>query len=169
MVYRRLLAAVTNLAATAKKKGKKRSLKSLEMSHEPNSNWGCCYCCYLVQKSCMFLSFLFCIILFFSSLQTTLATFGIETQTPQQIEPIQIWPPSELVKVIFQHRQWSKRDLNPRPADFKSAPSVTMPPYCSWLQQTEPLYSLQGRGYLAKFYSGAPTARRAVKWKESRL
>ena len=35
------------------------------------------------------------------SLQTTLATFGIETQTPQQIEPIQIWPPSELVKVIF--------------------------------------------------------------------
>ena len=36
---------------------------------------------------------------FVYSLQTTLATFGIETQTPQQIEPIQIWPPSELVKV----------------------------------------------------------------------
>ena len=33
------------------------------------------------------------------SLQASLATFGIETQTPQQIEPIQIWPPSELVKV----------------------------------------------------------------------
>jgi len=35
------------------------------------------------------------------SLQTTLATFGIETQTPQQIEPIQIWPPSLLVQVTF--------------------------------------------------------------------
>ena len=85
-----------------KKQKMKSLLKSPEMSHEPNFNWGCCY---LVQKkSCMFLGFLFCIILLFSSLQTTLATFGIETQTPQQIEPIQIWPPSELVKVIFQNR-----------------------------------------------------------------
>ena len=36
-----------------------------------------------------------------------MATFGIETQTPQQIEPIQIWPPSELVKV--------KRRVNEKP------------------------------------------------------
>ena len=33
------------------------------------------------------------------SLQATLATYGIHTQTPKQVEPIQIWPPSELVKV----------------------------------------------------------------------
>ena len=40
------------------------------------------------------------ITLFVVSLQTTLATFGIETQTPLQIEPIQIWPSSQLVKVL---------------------------------------------------------------------
>lgn len=28
-----------------------------------------------------------------------LATYGIDTQTPKQVEPIQIWPPSELIKV----------------------------------------------------------------------
>ena len=32
-------------------------------------------------------------------LQATLATYGIQTQTPTQVEPIQIWPPSELMKV----------------------------------------------------------------------
>ncbi|XP_031572074.1 phosphorylase b kinase regulatory subunit beta-like [Actinia tenebrosa] len=31
------------------------------------------------------------------NLQSILATFGIETQTPQQIDPIQIWPPSQLI------------------------------------------------------------------------
>ncbi|XP_033113441.1 phosphorylase b kinase regulatory subunit beta-like [Anneissia japonica] len=31
-------------------------------------------------------------------LQATLATYGIVTQTPTQVEPIEIWPPSELVK-----------------------------------------------------------------------
>ncbi|XP_078608671.1 phosphorylase b kinase regulatory subunit beta-like isoform X2 [Branchiostoma floridae x Branchiostoma japonicum] len=34
-----------------------------------------------------------------TSLQATLAMYGIQTQTPQQVEPIQIWPPGELVKV----------------------------------------------------------------------
>ncbi|XP_078688666.1 phosphorylase b kinase regulatory subunit beta-like isoform X2 [Branchiostoma floridae x Branchiostoma belcheri] len=34
-----------------------------------------------------------------TSLQSTLAMYGIQTQTPQQVEPIQIWPPGELVKV----------------------------------------------------------------------
>ncbi|EDO46396.1 predicted protein [Nematostella vectensis] len=32
------------------------------------------------------------------NLQSILATFGIETQTPQQIEPIQIWPPAQLIQ-----------------------------------------------------------------------
>ncbi|CAF1066408.1 unnamed protein product [Rotaria sp. Silwood1] len=31
-------------------------------------------------------------------LQQVLATYGIQTQTPKQIEPILIWPPAELVK-----------------------------------------------------------------------
>lgn len=31
-------------------------------------------------------------------LQQLLATYGIETQTPHQIEPIQIWSPKELTK-----------------------------------------------------------------------
>ncbi|CAF0813582.1 unnamed protein product [Adineta steineri] len=31
-------------------------------------------------------------------LQQVLATYGIQTQTPKQVEPILIWPPSELVK-----------------------------------------------------------------------
>ncbi len=32
-------------------------------------------------------------------LQQVLATYGIQTQTPKQIEPLLIWPPAELVKV----------------------------------------------------------------------
>lgn len=32
-------------------------------------------------------------------LQVFLNTYGIQTQTPQQVEPIQIWPQKELVKV----------------------------------------------------------------------
>ncbi|CAF1555695.1 unnamed protein product, partial [Adineta ricciae] len=31
-------------------------------------------------------------------LQQVLATYGIQTQTPKQIEPLLIWPPAELVK-----------------------------------------------------------------------
>lgn len=34
-----------------------------------------------------------------SRLQVFLNTYGIQTQTPQQVEPIQIWPQKELVKV----------------------------------------------------------------------
>lgn len=37
--------------------------------------------------------------LLFSSLQVFLNTYGIQTQTPQQVEPIQIWAQQELVKV----------------------------------------------------------------------
>ena len=35
----------------------------------------------------------------FCSLQVFLNTYGIQTQTPQQVEPIQIWAQQELVKV----------------------------------------------------------------------
>ena len=31
-------------------------------------------------------------------LQQMLANYGIHSQTPKQIDPIEIWPPSELVK-----------------------------------------------------------------------
>lgn len=34
-------------------------------------------------------------------LQQVLATYGIQTQTPKQIEPILVWPPSELIKVFY--------------------------------------------------------------------
>uniref|UniRef100_A0A8C0WJ40 Phosphorylase b kinase regulatory subunit n=1 Tax=Castor canadensis TaxID=51338 RepID=A0A8C0WJ40_CASCN len=34
-------------------------------------------------------------------LQVFLNTYGIQTQTPQQVEPIQIWPQQELVKAYF--------------------------------------------------------------------
>lgn len=36
-------------------------------------------------------------------LQVFLNTYGIQTQTPQQVEPIQIWPQKELVKVTNIH------------------------------------------------------------------
>ncbi|XP_068721668.1 phosphorylase b kinase regulatory subunit beta-like isoform X1 [Montipora capricornis] len=49
------------------------------------------------------------------NLQTTLATFGIETQTPQQVEPIQIWPPSLLVKVYQRLGINRKLGLSGRP------------------------------------------------------
>ncbi|XP_065573924.1 probable phosphorylase b kinase regulatory subunit beta isoform X2 [Artemia franciscana] len=32
-------------------------------------------------------------------LQAMMATYGIQTQTPHEVEPVQIWPPGELVKV----------------------------------------------------------------------
>lgn len=31
-------------------------------------------------------------------LQQMLANYGIQSQTPHQVEPIEIWPPGELVK-----------------------------------------------------------------------
>ncbi|GAB6026744.1 hypothetical protein CHUAL_013250 [Chamberlinius hualienensis] len=33
-------------------------------------------------------------------LQAMMATYGIQTQTPHEIEPVEIWPPSELVRVF---------------------------------------------------------------------
>ncbi|ELT96852.1 hypothetical protein CAPTEDRAFT_4204 [Capitella teleta] len=48
-------------------------------------------------------------------LQQMLATYGIQTQTPHQIEPIQIWPPSELVKAYEQLGVNEKLGLKGRP------------------------------------------------------
>ena len=31
-------------------------------------------------------------------LQCMLANYGIQTQTPTEVEPVQIWPPGELVR-----------------------------------------------------------------------
>jgi len=41
-------------------------------------------------------------------LQAMMATYGIQTQTPHEVEPVQIWPPKELVKV-YEHLGLSKR------------------------------------------------------------
>ncbi|XP_046843566.1 phosphorylase b kinase regulatory subunit beta-like isoform X2 [Xenia sp. Carnegie-2017] len=49
------------------------------------------------------------------SLQATLATYGIDTQTPKQVEPLQIWPPSELVKVYKKLGVNNKLSLSGRP------------------------------------------------------
>lgn len=37
-----------------------------------------------------------------------MATYGIQTQTPHEVEPVQIWPPSQLVKV-YEHLGISKQ------------------------------------------------------------
>ncbi len=44
-----------------------------------------------------------------------LATYGIQTQTPHQVEPIQIWPQSELVKAYEKLGINSKLELSGRP------------------------------------------------------
>ncbi|XP_030831590.1 phosphorylase b kinase regulatory subunit beta [Strongylocentrotus purpuratus] len=48
-------------------------------------------------------------------LQTTLATYGIQSQTPTQIEPIEIWSPSELIKALAFLGQNKKLGLTGRP------------------------------------------------------
>lgn len=48
-------------------------------------------------------------------LQQLLATFGIQTQTPHQVEPIQIWPPFELAKAYQQLGVNDKLGLTGRP------------------------------------------------------
>ncbi|MCL4124235.1 UNVERIFIED_CONTAM: hypothetical protein GTU68_045867, partial [Idotea baltica] len=48
-------------------------------------------------------------------LQAMMATYGIQTQTPHEVEPVQIWPPKELVKV-YQNLGISKKlGLHGRP------------------------------------------------------
>lgn len=34
-------------------------------------------------------------------LQAMMATYGIHTQTPHEVEPVQIWSPNQLVKVFY--------------------------------------------------------------------
>uniref|UniRef100_A0A670K389 Phosphorylase b kinase regulatory subunit n=1 Tax=Podarcis muralis TaxID=64176 RepID=A0A670K389_PODMU len=48
-------------------------------------------------------------------LQVFLNTYGIQTQTPQQVEPIQIWPQQELVKAYFHLGVNDKLGLSGRP------------------------------------------------------
>lgn len=45
-----------------------------------------------------------------------MATYGIQTQTPHQVEPVQIWSSSQLVKVYEQLGVNSKLNLQGRPA-----------------------------------------------------
>jgi len=48
-------------------------------------------------------------------LQQTLATYGIQSQTPHQIEPIQIWPPMVLAKAYENLGVNPKLNLTGRP------------------------------------------------------
>jgi len=48
-------------------------------------------------------------------LQAMLANYGIQTQTPTEVEPVQIWPPSELVKVFRSMGDCPKIGLKGRP------------------------------------------------------
>jgi len=48
-------------------------------------------------------------------LQQTLATYGIQCQTPHQIEPIQIWPPMVLAKAYSNLGVNAKLSLTGRP------------------------------------------------------
>jgi len=48
-------------------------------------------------------------------LQCMLANYGIQTQTPTEVEPVQIWPPSELVRVFQSMGKNDKLKLNGRP------------------------------------------------------
>ncbi|XP_075439455.1 phosphorylase b kinase regulatory subunit beta-like [Ascaphus truei] len=48
-------------------------------------------------------------------LQVFLNTYGIQTQTPQQVEPIQIWPQQELVKAYLHLGINDKLGLSGRP------------------------------------------------------
>ena len=49
-------------------------------------------------------------------LQAMMATYGIQTQTPHQVEPVQIWSSSQLVKVYEQLGVNAKLNLQGRPA-----------------------------------------------------
>lgn len=48
-------------------------------------------------------------------LQTLLSTYGIQTQTPHQVEPVQVWAPSELVRAHQWLGECSRLGLSGRP------------------------------------------------------
>lgn len=50
-----------------------------------------------------------------AKLQTMLATYGISTQTPHEIEPVQIWPSWRMVKVFEALGKDKKMNLSGRP------------------------------------------------------
>ena len=49
-------------------------------------------------------------------LQAMMATYGIRTQTPLEVEPVAIWPPSQLVQVYEYLGVNKKLGLKGRPA-----------------------------------------------------
>jgi len=48
-------------------------------------------------------------------LQYMLANYGVQTQTPTEVEPVQIWPPGEMVKVLTNMGRSNKLGINGRP------------------------------------------------------
>ena len=48
-------------------------------------------------------------------LQYMLANYGVQTQTPTEVEPVQIWPPGEMVKVLTNMGRSHKLGINGRP------------------------------------------------------
>ncbi|CAG5851419.1 unnamed protein product [Menidia menidia] len=64
-------------------------------------------------------------------LQVFLNTYGIQTQTPQQVEPIQIWPQKELVKMdVWPSARAERRAafLIPNPDESFSSPTASVYP-----------------------------------------
>ena len=62
----------------------------------------CCYqCLYGFQSTAKDMTVQMAFIAESARLQATLGMYGIQTQTPTQVEPIQIWPPAELIKVYL--------------------------------------------------------------------
>ena len=57
------------------------------------------YFCVSVYMLCVYISIIEFVHPLTPRLQTILSTHGIPTQTPQQVEPIEILAPSDLVKV----------------------------------------------------------------------
>ncbi|KAI2662494.1 Phosphorylase b kinase regulatory subunit beta [Labeo rohita] len=57
-------------------------------------------------------------------LQVFLNTYGIQTQTPQQVEPIQIWPQKELVKVSLFNQSNSPTNKSCRLINFSDSRSI---------------------------------------------
>jgi phosphorylase kinase alpha/beta subunit len=49
-------------------------------------------------------------------LQASLSTFGITTQTPEEIEPVQIWSQLDMVKVLEKLGQSVRLELSGRPS-----------------------------------------------------
>lgn len=72
-------------------------------------------------------------------LQQLLATYGIQTQTPHQIEPIQIWSPKELSKAyeyLGVNRKLGLTGRPKRPFGVLSTSKVIVHLYLYWDSQS---------------------------------